>query len=212
MENLKEKIIKFFDPKTEKELFEGSMEIAKSIAIFAHFGKFRENGEYYITHPISVSNRFCKAISLPVSEQLLPRDLVASFGVPTKGVFEVAILHDVLEDTEVTLEDIRGIYKEYGQLLAFERYIELPLTLITHDKSEDYDTYMSKVLTSEVSSLVKMFDLVDNLNVATLISLSEKEVDRCHRYINYIKLINDKYHFLETLNEIRLYALNSLEE
>ena len=79
----------------------------------------RENGEYYITHPISVSDRFCKAISLPVSHQLLPRDLVASFGIPTKGVFEVAILHDVLEDTEVTLEDIRGIYKEYGDKKEF---------------------------------------------------------------------------------------------
>ena len=207
MENLKQKIIDFFgDSKTEEELFGGSMGLAKAIAIFAHHGQFRENGEYYVTHPINIATKFFKLMCLNGEEKPLPVDLVASFDLPNKGTFEVCMLHDVIEDTDVTLEDIKELYTESGFIAAFERYLETPLKLLTHNKNEDYDIYINKVLTNKTASFVKMLDMIDNLNVTSLISFNEKEVERCHKYINYIKLINDKYHFLEKLDELKKYA------
>ena len=217
MENLKEKIIEFFDSKNEEELFDGSMHIAKSIAIFAHHRQFRENGEPYINHPWRVAQNFSRLFTLPIEDVLIPEEVAETFNLPTLGVFEVCLLHDVIEDTDITIEDIEEIYKSKDLLEPFKECIKEPLLLITHNKEEDYDTYISKVLTNKVASLVKMLDMVDNSNFLGLKSLSSNELARSQRYLGYIKLINDKYNFLENSYRARnyyqkLYYQNQKEE
>ena len=52
-----------------------------------------------------------------------------------------------------------------------------------------------------VSSLVKMLDLADNMNMFGLSEPGDFELDRVKRYADYYKRINDKWNFLETLKE-----------
>ncbi len=198
MENLKQKIIEFYKAhKTEEQLFEGSMEIAKSISLFAHYKQLRENGESYSDHPYRVALNFERLITLPIERKMVPEDIMDSFNIPTLGVFEVCLLHDVIEDTEITLKDIEELYRDEGLESGFEKYIKEPLSLITHNKEESYDVYISKVLTNKTAALVKMLDMVDNTNMLGLKTLSSKELERSQKYLYYIKLINDKYNFLE---------------
>lgn len=206
MRNLKQEIIEYFKGrKTEEELFDESMTIAKSIAVYAHRSQFRENKEPYINHPWRVAENYVRLITLPIEDLLIPEDVADSFNIPTLGVFEVSLLHDVIEDTDITMEDIEEIYKCQDLLEPFQKYIKEPLSLLSHNKEEDYDTYISKVLTNNVASIVKMLDMVDNSNALGLKSYSSKELERSQRYLYYIKVINDKYNFLENCYRARNY-------
>ena len=211
MENLKQKIIEFYkDHKTEEELFEDSMAIARTISLFAHYRQIRENGESYADHPYRVAENFMRLITLPIEGKTVPEDIMDSFNIPTLGVFEVCLLHDVIEDTEVTLEDIEELYRDKGLETGFKKFIKEPLSLITNNKEESYDTYISKVLTNKTASLVKMLDMVDSTNMLGLRTLSSKELERSQKYLYYIKLINDKYNFLENSYRARVAYQHSL--
>ena len=57
------------------------------------------------------------------------------------------------------------IFEEVGEGEFFDEYLDEPLKLITHDKKEDYDTYIDKVMLHPTSAFVKMLDLTDNMNL-----------------------------------------------
>ena len=128
-------------------------------------------------------------------------NLMYEYGVPYDGVQEVCLLHDVLEDTNISIEEIKEIYNELELGRHFEMYIYKPLQLITHDKDVPYPEYINIVMKHPTSALVKMLDLVDNSNLMTLSTLDAKKLDRSINYMKYIKVINDKYHFVEHINE-----------
>ena len=73
-----------------------AIEKAYLFANKAHAGQKRKSGEPYIVHPISVAN------------------ILVSLGMDTDSVV-AALLHDVVEDTPVTLEDIQ---KNFGSVTA----------------------------------------------------------------------------------------------
>ena len=50
--------------------------------------------------------------------------------IPFEGVQEVALLHDVLEDTEITLNEIEGMFNDFGYATYFELYIKQALTCL----------------------------------------------------------------------------------
>ena len=89
-------------------------EKAYEIAKKAHLGQIDKAGEDYIKHP----------------------EKVASF-VKTDEEKAVAYLHDVIEDTELTLEDLR----EYG----FSEEVLKAVDVITKKKGQDYQTYLNSV-------------------------------------------------------------------
>ena len=134
---------------------------------------------------------------IPDDPFCLNLDFLLECGLPYEGVQEVCLLHDVLEDTEVTLAEIEEYYAEFGLREHFNNYIKAPLLLVTHDKSEGYDPYIARLLDNPVSSIVKLCDLADNMNPLGLDLLGEKELDRMRRYAGYAKTINDRWQFLE---------------
>lgn len=87
---------------------------AYEIAKKAHLGQIDKAGEDYIKHP----------------------EKVASF-VNSDEEKAVAYLHDVIEDTELTLEDLR----EYG----FSEGVLKAVDVITKKKGQDYQTYLNSV-------------------------------------------------------------------
>lgn len=184
MENLKERIQKYYEDKG----FDGpplltSVGIAEAIARYAHERQYRENGEIYFNHPGRLCDRYRDLVG--IYDGTFDYDLIWKAEIPYEGVQEVCLLHDVLEDTKVTMEEIEELYEEQKLGIYFRTWIKEPLKLITHIKTEKYWDYLKKVAETPVSILVKMLDLDDNLKVTDLKVFGEVERERCHNYIEY---------------------------
>ncbi len=107
--------------------------LAMRIAYKAHDGVFDKSGAPYIFHPYEVASRMVDEVSIAV-----------------------ALLHDVVEDTDMTFDDLRkeGIPKE----------VIVPLTYLTHDPEVPYEDYIRKISENEVATKVKISDLTHNMD------------------------------------------------
>ena len=108
-------------------------EIALKIATDAHKGQKRWNGDEYITHPISVADTF-----------------------GNEKLKIVGILHDVLEDTDVTLVDLKIIHK-------FSQPICTAVDVLTHYTKDSYAQYITIIKYNTIARVIKIADLQDNL-------------------------------------------------
>lgn len=169
--------------------------LAFQIATFAHRNQKRENGETYFLHPLRCYDKYEELIGETGNINLLMKNELPFF-----GVFEVCLLHDVIEDTDITIDDISYVYGLTDLRTYFDDFIKVPLLKITHKKNEDYKDYIFRCMEHPISALVKMIDLNDNLNILSLISLDDKKFNRCINYLTYIKIINDEFSFLEKIN------------
>lgn len=189
----------------DDELYEwdsSSVYFSQAIALYAHQKQFRVNGDTYFTHPYNCLNIYRRLVGIVENDYFcLDENLMAEIGIPFKGVQEVCLLHDVVEDCEITIDDLREVFNKVDLGRFFEFYIEPALKLITHDKSEDYPAYIEKCLEHPVASLVKMIDMTDNMNLLSLDKLTDEELTRTIGYAKYIKQLNDKWHFIEKANE-----------
>ena len=158
--------------------------LAEEIAVYAHRNKLRVNGEDYVNHPMRTSVNACNLCS-PNDEEY-------------RGVETLAILHDVIEDSDFTINDIKEIFEENKLGGFFEKYVKEELLALTHDKNEDYEVYIKRIMQYPAASLVKLVDLCDNLNLLSLNTFETKEYERCSRYLKYAYYINSKYHFIES--------------
>ena len=132
---------------------------AYEIAKKAHLGQIDKAGEDYIKHP----------------------EKVASF-VNSDEEKAVAYLHDVIEDTELTLEDLR----EYG----FSEEVLKAVDVITKKKGQDYQTYLNSVKENKLARVVKLADLRHNSDLTRLIDITEKDRERKEKYqkaIDFLK-------------------------
>ena len=191
-----EYIYDVLDEKDSGCYYPSTVDIARVIATFAHSGQFRENGERYFEHPSRCAHKVYELLFPDEQEQGY---IVVEDDLLRRGLIELAYLHDVVEDTELTHQNIESIFSSYGYGEFFKKYIDKPLKLITHNKKDSYDVYIEKVLTNPTASFVKMVDLMDNLNLFGLKKLGDKEYERAQRYLSYYKKINDNYRFIETI-------------
>ena len=134
-------------------------EKAYEIAKRAHLGQIDKAGEDYIKHP----------------------EKVASF-VNSDEEKAVAYLHDVIEDTELTLEDLR----EYG----FSKEVLEAVDVITKKKGQDYQTYLNSVKENKLARVVKLADLRHNSDLTRLINITEKDIERKEKYQKAIDFLN----------------------
>ena len=134
-------------------------EKAYEVAKKAHLGQVDKAGEDYIKHP----------------------EKVASF-VKTDEEKAVAYLHDVIEDTELTLEDLR----EYG----FSEEVLKAVDVITKKKGQDYQTYLNSVKENKLARVVKLADLRHNSDLTRLINITEKDIERKEKYQKAIDFLN----------------------
>jgi len=98
----------------------------------------------------------------------------------------VALLHDLVEDTSFTFEDLES--------LAFHSKIICSLRLLTNDLG-DYDAYIERLVKSDdlVAKRVKMADLLDNMNLNRFTTLEKKNFERVkNKYMKaYQKILED---------------------
>lgn len=93
----------------------------------------------------------------------------------------VALLHDVVEDTEVTIEDLR---RE-----GFSEDIIEALTLLTHKEEMDYYAYIRKIRTNPIARDVKVADLMHNSDTSRLKELSQEDIERTNKYQKCLKYL-----------------------
>lgn len=105
---------------------------AQEIATAAHEGQKRTDGSTYIKHPARVADA--------VEARLKP----------------IAWLHDVVEDTRVTLDDLKAE--------GFPLYIIEAVDLLTHRKGEPNLSYWGKIKANPDALAVKLADINDNVN------------------------------------------------
>lgn len=193
---MKEESIRWYDT--------SSVYLAMEIMEYAHRNQKRENGEDYANHPSRCLVAYRELIGIgPNGDQIMDKDIMCRRNLPFDGVQEVCLLHDVIEDTEFSVEDVREIYAECGFEKYFDYYIKDALERITHDKSIDYGDYIKICLKNPITALVKMMDLQDNLRVLDLVDFSEEKYHRAQGYLFWILIINDAYHFLEKAQEYK---------
>lgn len=192
------------DEKSVNSGMTSSVYLAMEIMEYAHRNQKRENGEDYANHPNRCLTTYRELIGIgPDGDRVMDKDIMIKNRVPFDGVQEVCLLHDVVEDTELTLNDVRDIYVECGFEKYFDMYIKDALERITHNKSVDYGEYIKICLKNPISALVKMIDMEDNIRILDLIKYDEERYLRAQGYLFWTFIINDVYHFVENIENYK---------
>lgn len=95
----------------------------------------------------------------------------------------VALLHDVVEDTDRTLDDIRA--------LGFPESVIGALALLTHHESVPYLEYIAKLKPNPIARAVKLADLEHNSDLSRLDKIDEQAKARAEKYRNAIALLRN---------------------
>ena len=205
LEKIREYLIKMgVDEKTINNGMTSSVYLAMEIMEYAHRNQKRENGEDYANHPARCLTTYRELIGIgPDGDRVMDKDLLYHNNVPFDGVQEVCLLHDVVEDTELRLSDVRDIYVECGFEKYFDIYIKDALERITHNKAVDYGEYIKICLKNPISALVKMIDMEDNLRILDLVKYDEERYHRAQGYLFWTFVINEAYHFVENAEKYK---------
>lgn len=126
---------------------------AMFIAAREHMNVRDKGGNAYILHPMRIAMRLRSN-----DEELL----------------SIAILHDVIEDSKVTFEDLLNE--------GFTDRVIAALRLLTHQKGVSYDNYIDNMRGNLDALLVKREDLRDNSDITRLKGVSDKDFERMKKY------------------------------
>ena len=146
---------------------------AEKLAEEKHFGQKDLNGVDYINHVryvAEMSENVAKTIGL--SEELSDKCYI------------VGMLHDILEDTDVTVKDIEN--DGYGSDIVFS------LRQVTRKDEESYGDYIKRAATNQISRIVKYTDLMHNLDVTRFDKLTEEDFSRINKYLKWFKFLQEK--------------------
>lgn len=134
------------------------LEMAREVCKKAHAGQVDKGGADYYLHPFAVAD-MCK----------------------TEEEKIVALLHDVVEDTDVTLKDLAG--------LGFSQKILDAIGTLTHASGEDYFDYIARVKKNKLATAVKINDLTHNSDLSRLIDITPKDMARVEKYSRCIAIL-----------------------
>ena len=121
---------------------------AMVFAYNAHHGQLDYNGIHYIFHPLHLAETMDDEISCCA-----------------------ALLHDTVEDTDVTLDDLRREFPE--------EVVEV-VSLLTHEKGENYFDYVRRIKDHPIAKKVKLADLAHNSDQTRCVGsdLTEEQLQR----------------------------------
>jgi (p)ppGpp synthase/HD superfamily hydrolase len=139
-----------------------NLEKAIRIAAQAHKGQRDKAGDPYILHPLRVMMKMASE-----TERI------------------TAVLHDVAEDTDWTMERLRqeGFH---GEILA-------ALDCLTRRDGEEYGNFIKRVKLNPLSVKVKIADLEDNLDVSRLNGVTDADAKRLEKYQQVLKMLSNLY-------------------
>jgi (p)ppGpp synthase/HD superfamily hydrolase len=127
---------------------------AMKLAYDAHQGQTDKSGLPYIFHPFHLAEQMKDEVTVCI-----------------------ALLHDVVEDTDITIEELET---------EFPEEVTEALKLLSHDKATDYFDYIIKIKESPAARVVKLADLRHNSDISRIrdksIRISEKTLQRIEKY------------------------------
>jgi (p)ppGpp synthase/HD superfamily hydrolase len=144
----------------KKMLFTPMTRKAMTLAYNAHHGQTDKSGVPYIFHPARVAAEFT-----------------------SEAEACVAWLHDVVEDTDYTIEDIR--------LAGFGAAICEALQMLTHKKHIPYMEYVKDVARNPIARAVKLADLQDNMDTSRLLVVDQSAEKRIEKYRAAVAYLSD---------------------
>ena len=130
---------------------------ALNIMFNVHKDQKDKSGLPYVFHPFIVSSLFTDEDSVVV-----------------------ALLHDVVEDTSITFEELE---KEFPK-----RIIDA-LKLLTHNSDEDYFDYVKKIKNNPIAKRVKISDLTHNMDMSRLSEITEYDINRIEKYQKALSIL-----------------------
>jgi putative GTP diphosphokinase len=121
------------------------------LCMVKHWKQKDKAGKRYVWHPIHVM-------------------------INVKGYNEkiVALLHDIVEDTEVTVPDLKN--------LKFSKEVIEAVDVITKKKDQEYFSYLKSIRDNSIAKKVKIEDLKHNSDLKRLRSITQKDIDRAIKY------------------------------
>ena len=135
-----------------------SIEKALIIAANAHTGQIQRNGEPYSLHPLQIM----------LQMETIPEKIAA-------------ILHDVIEDSDITLEMLQ---KE-----GFSDDVLKTVDLLTHYEKDSYEEYIERLKSFPMARHIKIADLNDNMKIQRLKKVGEKDFQRLEKYHKHWKIL-----------------------
>ena len=127
-------------------------------AFDAHRGQYDKSGLPYITHPLHVAE-----------------------SMETEDECVVAFLHDVLEDTDCTVEDMINMGITNRQIAA--------LKLLCHDEAVPYLEYVKAICADPIARKVKLADLQHNSDLSRLSVVTSQDIERAEKYKSAIQIL-----------------------
>lgn len=131
---------------------------AMRLCFEAHKDQTDKGGMPYVFHPFHVA------------EQMQTEETVI-----------VALLHDVVEDTDYTIDDLRA--------MGFPEPVTDALTLLTHTKGIPYMEYVAAIKSNPIATAVKLADLRHNSDLSRLDSVDDKALRRVKKYQESIEYL-----------------------
>ncbi|RME72938.1 MAG: HD domain-containing protein [Chloroflexi bacterium] len=129
-----------------------TLEDAIALAVQAHRGQVDRAGQPYILHPLRVMLRLQGEIA-----QI------------------VGVLHDVVEDSDLTLDDLRQ--------MGYPEVVIRALDAVTRRDGESYEAFVERSAAHPLGRQVKLADLEDNMDIRRFSGdLGEKDLARLNRY------------------------------
>ncbi|PTQ89599.1 guanosine-3',5'-bis(diphosphate) 3'-pyrophosphohydrolase [Agitococcus lubricus] len=124
---------------------------ALQIALHAYANKVDKAGVEYIKHPLRVMAK-----------------------MHSDEAMAVALLHDVIEDSDINAQDLlaAGLPKDIVDAVC----------CLTKQQDEDYFAFIRRVKTNRLATQVKIADIEDNINVLRLSTLSDADLMRVQKY------------------------------
>ena len=128
-----------------------TLERAIAIAATAHAGQVDKGGAPYILHPLKVMLRMTT-----LEERI------------------VAVLHDVVEDCDISLDDLR---KE-----GFSEEVLTAIQSVTKVPGESYEDFVERAAQNPIGRVVKLADLEENSDLSRIASPSWEDLERIEKY------------------------------
>lgn len=142
-------------------IYTGMTKKAMKLCFNAHKDQVDKSGMPYVFHPFHLA------------EQMSDEETTV-----------VALLHDVVEDTNYTIEDLRK--------MGFSEAVLEAILLMTHDETVPYMEYVKKIKKNRIAAAVKHADLMHNSDLSRLDTVDEKIMKRVEKYKQAIAILDDK--------------------
>jgi (p)ppGpp synthase/HD superfamily hydrolase len=137
-----------------------TLERAICIAAEAHAGQTDKAGAPYILHPLRVMGR-----------------------VSSQEERIVAVLHDVIEDTDWTPDRLRAE--------GFSEIILDALDCVTHRPEEGYEDFVRRAAVHPVARQVKRADILDNMDPTRISEPTERDARRMEKYARALAILDE---------------------